>query len=79
MHKAFVEVNEEGTEAAAATAMMMAVNSIEHTPDFIADRPFLFYIKEKAHGNILFMGRYNKPEWILLRYKLWYLIYKLFL
>ena len=59
IHQAFVEVNEEGTEAAAATAV------ISNTPsppppkpvEFRADRPFLFMIRDAVHGTILFMGR----------------------
>lgn len=60
-HKAFVEVNEEGTEAAAATAVVMAAAMaiIEEAapPVFRADHPFVFLIRDKANGNILFLGR----------------------
>jgi serpin B len=56
IHQAFIEVNEEGTEAAAATAVeMMVWGSMSQT--FRADRPFIFIIQEKVTGNILFMGR----------------------
>lgn len=58
-HKAFVEVNEEGTEAAAATGITIGVTSMP--PQFICDRPFLFIIRENATGTILFMGRVMDP------------------
>jgi serpin B len=65
IHKAFVEVNEEGTEAAAATAIIMRTTAmIEEppVPEFRADRPFLFFIKDRVTGSILFIGRYVKPD-----------------
>ncbi|MBN9118550.1 MAG: serpin family protein [Planctomycetes bacterium] len=58
-HKAFVDVNEEGTEAAAATAVVMVTSSFP--PPFYANRPFLFLIRDVKHGTILFMGRVMKP------------------
>jgi serpin B len=66
IHQAFVEVNEEGTEAAAATAVIMvgSVSMEQETPEipvFRADHPFIFLIQEKASGNILFMGRVVNP------------------
>jgi len=62
-HKAFVDVYEEGTEAAAATGVVVGVTSMPPPPDvFRADRPFLFFIREKATGAILFMGRLTAPE-----------------
>lgn len=62
LHKAFVEVNEKGTEAAAATAVMMvgkaaAPISVPFTPVFKADRPFLFLIRDVKTNGILFLGR----------------------
>ncbi len=57
VHKAFVEVNEEGAEAAAATAVEMRLTSMPETFSFIADRPFLFLIREMKTDLILFMGR----------------------
>lgn len=66
LHKAFVEVNEEGTEAAAATAViMMQVTSVRPPPPpppvFRADHPFLFFIRDMETGTILFMGRVTDP------------------
>jgi serpin B len=60
LHKAFVEVNEEGTEAAAATAVILA-ESASLAPSFRADRPFVFVIQDKATGSILFMSRIVNP------------------
>ena len=60
LHKAFVDVNEEGTEAAAATGVMMRSLAIAvpvPPPVFRADHPFLFLIQENRTGSILFMGR----------------------
>ncbi len=59
VHQAFVEVNEEGTEAAAATGVGMRVTSMP--PMFQANRPFLFLIRENATGAILFIGRVVDP------------------
>ncbi|NXK79983.1 ILEU inhibitor, partial [Amazona guildingii] len=60
VHKAFVEVNEEGTEAAAATAgIAMLCMAIEE--DFNADHPFLFFIRHNPTQSILFFGRYTSP------------------
>jgi len=61
-HKAFVEVNEEGTEAAAATAVEMATKSIPYYPVFRADHPFLFIIQDNQSSAILFMGRMVNPD-----------------
>jgi serpin B len=63
MHKAFVEVNEEGTEAAAATAVGMTLTAMPlNPPVFRADRPFIFIIRENAGAQtILFMGRVCNP------------------
>lgn len=63
IHKAFVDVNEEGTEAAAATAVVMATKAafFEETPVFRADRPFVFLIRDLKLGTILFMGRLSNP------------------
>jgi serpin B len=64
IHKAFVEVNEEGTEAAAATAVIMdMVDSvqIDLTKEFKADHPFVFMIRDTKTGCILFTGRVIDP------------------
>jgi serpin B len=62
IHKAFVEVNEEGTEAAAATAVVMRLTAIPTPPPvFRADHPFIFMIKDNSSGSILFMGRVSNP------------------
>ncbi|OPY85129.1 MAG: Serpin (serine protease inhibitor) [Syntrophus sp. PtaU1.Bin208] len=60
-HKAFVEVNEEGTEAAAATVVAMVAMALREPPVFRADHPFLFLIRDNATGSILFMGRVVNP------------------
>jgi serpin B len=57
-HKAFVDVNEEGTEAAAATSVVMDVSA--GFP--VVDRPFLFVIREKYSGTIIFIGKVVDPE-----------------
>uniref|UniRef100_A0A668UL54 Serpin domain-containing protein n=1 Tax=Oreochromis aureus TaxID=47969 RepID=A0A668UL54_OREAU len=61
-HKAFVEVNEEGTEAAAATGA--AINACCYIPDthFRADHPFLFFIRHNKTKSILFFGRFSSPQ-----------------
>ncbi|WP_063816446.1 serpin family protein [Pedosphaera parvula] len=62
IHKAFVEVNEEGTEAAAATGITMSRTAAVHAPPtFRADHPFLFLIRDMKSGSILFMGRVTDP------------------
>jgi len=60
VHKAFVELNEKGTEAAAATAGGVFGTSIP--PMFEANHPFLFLIRENATGTILFIGRVADPS-----------------
>ncbi|HJL16938.1 MAG TPA: serpin family protein [Sandaracinaceae bacterium LLY-WYZ-13_1] len=65
-HKAFVAVDEEGTEAAAATAVVVGVESAAiappDVPEFVADHPFLFFIRDLESGAILFMGRVEDPS-----------------
>lgn len=61
-HKAFVEVNEEGTEAAAATAVGIRMTAIRQYPVFRADHPFLFLIRDQQTGTILFLGRMVNPS-----------------
>lgn len=62
IHKAFVEVNEEGTEAAAATGVVMMTRAAVRRLIFKADKPFLFFIKDKRSNIVLFSGRYTGPE-----------------
>jgi len=63
VHKAYVDVNEEGTEAAAATGITMKVLSIPAPPArFVADHPFMFLIRDNQTGSILFIGRLMNPK-----------------
>src|SRR5580704_8432918 len=65
LHKAFVDVNEEGTEAAAATGVVMAAMAMRRPPEpppvFRADHPFVFLIRDNRNGAILFLGRVVDP------------------
>lgn len=62
VHKAFVAVDEEGTEAAAATAVIVGETSVPPPPvEFRADKPFVFMIRDNATGSILFLGRIIDP------------------
>jgi serpin B len=64
LHKAFVDVNEEGTEAAAATAVMMERTAVMPNPPpvFRADHPFVFVIRDRETGSVLFVGRAMNPK-----------------
>ncbi len=63
LHKAIIEVNEEGSEAAGVTVVeMKETAAILDPPSFIADRPFLFFITEDITGTILFMGKLYDSE-----------------
>ncbi len=64
LHKAFVEVDEEGTEAAAATAVVIKARSAGIQPRiaFTANRPFVYLIRDDRSGSILFMGRVMNPQ-----------------
>ena len=66
IHQAVVETNEQGSEAAAATAVIFGIETAAPAPTkkpiaFIADHPFIFFIRENKTGNILFMGRVTNP------------------
>ncbi|MBN3938770.1 serpin family protein [Nostoc sp. NMS9] len=64
-HKTFVEVNEEGTEAAAATSVGIVATSLRQEPEpfrMIVDRPFFCAIRDNQTGNILFMGSIIEPQ-----------------
>ncbi|KDP38406.1 hypothetical protein JCGZ_04331 [Jatropha curcas] len=63
-HKSFIEVNEEGTEAAAASASVISDRSLDipHKIDFVADHPFLFLIRENMTGVVLFIGHILDPS-----------------
>ncbi len=63
VHKAFVYVNEAGTEAAAATGVVIGVTSMPREPVvFRADHPFVFLIRDAKTGSILFLGRVMNPK-----------------
>lgn len=64
IHQAFVDVNEEGTEAAAATVVVMELKAAlpEEPVIFRADHPFIFIIQDKDNGNILFLGKVVNPS-----------------
>jgi len=62
IHQGYIKVDEEGTEAAAATAVIMELTSLPPPkPVFNADHPFIFLIQDQETGNILFMGRVTDP------------------
>jgi serpin B len=62
VHKAYVSVDEKGTEAAAATGAVMMPTAIRRPQDvFIANHPFLFIIRDRSHGTVLFAGRVSDP------------------
>uniref|UniRef100_A0A670ZCZ5 Serpin B6 n=1 Tax=Pseudonaja textilis TaxID=8673 RepID=A0A670ZCZ5_PSETE len=61
IHKAFLEVNEEGTEAAAATGVIRVFKSAQPPLKFTADHPFLYFITERSTNSIVVIGRYSSP------------------
>jgi len=60
-HKSFIQVDEFGTEAAAVTSVEVVPTSVG--PLFICNKPFLFAIRERISGAILFMGKIGEPKW----------------
>ena len=62
VQKAFVEVNEEGAEAAAATAGMMMMRAMPMNPIFNCDRPFMFFIRDNLTNMMLFSGHVTDPS-----------------
>ena len=61
IHKTFLEVNEEGSEAAAATAVVMQTRAILIARSFVADHPFMFVIRDNRADMVLFIGKLEKP------------------
>ena len=61
VHKSVVGVNEEGTEAAAASAIISYDCGLEPDLTFRADRPFLFFIRHNETNSLLFCGRFSSP------------------
>ena len=59
-HKTFIEVNEEGTEAAAVTVVEVGENAMP--TGFFATRPFVFVIRDDRTGSILFIGQVENPK-----------------
>jgi serpin B len=64
IHQAVVEVNEEGTVAAAATGVIMMTRAliIEDPIEFVVNRPFIFIIHETIHNAVLFLGKVVNPQ-----------------
>ncbi len=62
LHRAYVKVDEEGTEAAAVTGGVMTVAAVLRVPEFRVDHPFIFLIRDGATGTILFLGRIVDPR-----------------
>lgn len=63
VHEAFVAVDEKGTEAAASTGVVMVyTTSLEMTRSFVADRPFIFVLRDTKQIRVLFAGRVTNPK-----------------
>ena len=60
-HKTFIKLDEQGTEAAAATAIIVSLESMPQPATFTADRPFLFWIEHSPTGELLFLGQVTNP------------------
>jgi serpin B len=62
LHQGYIAVDEEGTEAAAATAVVMSTTSAQIVDSFVVNRPFLYVVHDTAHGTPLFVGRVIDPS-----------------
>ena len=62
LHKSFLEVNEQGTEAAAVTVIGIETTSVPSTPYMILNKPFLLFIRDNVTNSILFMGQIQDPS-----------------
>ena len=62
LHKTYIEVNEEGTEAAAVTSIGMVTTSMPMFPEFTVNKPFVYVIRERSTGVILFIGKMGSIE-----------------
>jgi serpin B len=63
VHKSYLKIDEEGGEAAGATAIVMQLKCMPERPNyFIADHPFVFYIVDNKYNSIIFIGQLVKPE-----------------
>ena len=62
IHQTFIEVDEVGTEAAGATAVVVRQKSAPQAEYVNCNRPFVFVITEKEKGSILFVGKFNNPK-----------------
>ncbi|XP_036600337.1 serpin B11 [Trichosurus vulpecula] len=62
IHESFIDVNEEGTEASAATGVDIVIKRLPLRVSFVADHPFLFFIKHIYTNTILFCGRFSSPQ-----------------
>jgi serpin B len=62
LHKGFVSIDEKGTEAAAATAVVVGTTSVPEPATLVVDRPFVFFIRDRPTGAILFVGRVLDPR-----------------
>jgi serpin B len=61
IHQSYIEVNEEGTEATAATSVEIGITAVEPSAAIIINRPFIFVIREKHSRAILFIGQFLNP------------------
>jgi serpin B len=61
VHKTYIDVDEAGTEAAAATAVVFRQTAVQTTSYFKVDHPFIYLIRDNIHGSLLFMGRLVDP------------------